>query len=41
MSKRTISKLEELASLTGFSLATVSRALSDHPSVKEQSIFQE
>jgi DNA-binding LacI/PurR family transcriptional regulator len=36
MAKLTISKLEQLASLTGFSLATVSRALSDHPSVKEQ-----
>jgi DNA-binding LacI/PurR family transcriptional regulator len=36
MPKRTISKLEELASLTGFSLATVSRALSDHASVREQ-----
>ena len=36
MAKLTISKLEQLASLTGFSLATVSRALSDHPSVREQ-----
>jgi len=40
MAKRSISKLEELASLTGFSLATVSRALSDHPSVKEQTKLQ-